>query len=501
MKNFINYDQYLDISKRVKEIVIICMNNFKDDEKLSTALCSIAYHLILDLYKLSKSTFELNLVKKKFIKREILPTSKILSFLLEDSIEKFRFSDFGNNYIYSNIDKNIFSLIKKYIIFNQVRLCIKYSKSNYFLHNQSYLLDSLSKEVSKPILLRPDQWPTSKVNKLLVEEIYFIILENFRKFLKSLNIEKTILKKAELSLKYLIYPKIIYSLSFYKACESLDFKNVKDKFIIGGAPQILGKILNYFFRKNGGKVRRYAHGGDRVFFSDYFWGISELPFCDEYYVHSKAEKKFLEKKLKTNSIFNFNKSSYNIKTLGSPRHQQILINSNQQKKKNKILFVPGSLLGEEHQALPEFKIPDFLMIDYHIWFLKKVRSLGFDISVKVHPFGVNDSKYLNKICSNVITTKFDILLNTSSVLIFDFAGSAFFDSLASNKGIILLNTGVRPFFFDAYKDLKKRCNIVNSFFDQKNRIRFDINELKSAISNAFYFSKVSNSFAKKYFFK
>jgi hypothetical protein len=141
------------------------------------------------------------------------------------------------------------------------------------------------------------------------------------------------------------------------------------------------------------------------------------------------------------------------------------------------------------------------MVDYHIWLLKKIRSFGFDLSVKVHPFGLNDSKYLNKICNNVITTKFDILLNTSSVLIFDFAGSAFFDSLASNKGIILLNTGVRPFFFDAHKDLKKRCNIVNSFFDQKNRIRFDTDELESAIGNAFYFSKVNNSFAKKYFFK
>jgi hypothetical protein len=500
MNKFTDYNEYLKISKKVKEIVIISLNNLKDDKKLFTVLCSIAHHLILDLYKLTKTSFELDLVKKKLLKKEILSSSMILLFLSEKNTEKFNFNNFGNNSVYTKKDKHIFSFLEKSIRYNQTRFNLKYGKSNYFLHNQSYLLNSLLKKSTKSIFLRPEKWPTYTIEKIEVEKIYFMIFNKFKKFLKDLNIDKSICQKAEHSLKYLINPKIIYSLSFYKACESLDFKNVKNKFLIGGAPQILGKILNYFFRINGGKVRRFAHGGDRVFFSDYFWGLSELPFCDEYYVHSKAEKLFLEKKLKTNKIYNFNNQSCIIKTCGSPKHQKILIDSNKQKKK-KILFIPGALLGEEHQALPEFKVPDYLMVDYHIWLLKKIRSFGFDLSVKVHPFGLNDSKYLNKICNNVITTKFDILLNTSSVLIFDFAGSAFFDSLASNKGIILLNTGVRPFFFDAHKDLKKRCNIVNSFFDQKNRIRFDTDELESAIGNAFYFSKVNNSFAKKYFFK
>lgn len=501
MKKFINYNQYLDISKKVKKIVIVSLNNLNDDKKSHIVLCSIAHHLILDLYKLTKSTYELDLVKKKLIQKRTLPSSEISSFLSEKNTIKFKFSNFGNNLIYTKIDKNIYSFIKKSFRFNQARFYLKYAKSNFFVHNQSYLLDSLVNKTKKTILLRPEQWPKTKINKLEVEKIYLIILNKFRKLLEDLNIDKTISQKAEYSLKYLINPKIIYSLSFYEVCKYLDFNNVQNKYLIGGAPQILGKILNYFFKKNGGKVRRFAHGGDRVFFSDYFWGISELLFSDEYYVHSKAEKKFLEKKLKTNKVYNFNNSQYLIKTNGSPKHQKIFINSKKQKKKNKILFVPGSLLGEEHQALPEFKVPDFLMIDYHIWLLKKIRSLGFDFSVKIHPFGINNSKYFNKICNNIITTKFDILLNTSSVLIFDFAGSAFFDSLASNKGIILLNTGVRPFFFDAYKDLQKRCIIVNSFFDEKNRIRFDTNNLKSAINNAFNFSSVNDTFVKKYFFK
>ena len=66
---------------------------------------------------------------------------------------------------------------------------------------------------------------------------------------------------------------------------------------------------------------------------------------------------------------------------------------------------------------------------------------------------------------------------------------------------MLLNTKVRPFFFEAYKDLKKRCNIVDSFFDKENRIRFVPNDLKLAIEDALNFVSVDNSFSKKYFFK
>ena len=50
-------------------------------------------------------------------------------------------------------------------------------------------------------------------------------------------------------------------------------------------------------------------------------------------------------------------------------------------------------------------------------------------------------------------------------------------------------------------DLKKRCNIVKSFFDKKNRIRFDADELKNAINKALEFREVSVNFSKKYFFK
>ena len=498
-RKLIDYNNYLDISKSVKNIIILSINNLQNEKKLNVILTAIAHHLILDLYKLAKVAFELDLIKKNKLTKDILSFSNIASYLTTKT-KKTNLNIFGNNAIYSS-RKNILSNIKNSIRFYQARYHLKFSKNNLFLHNQSYLLNPLITGKKSPILLRPEQWPKSFINNSECDIIISIIRNEFKNLLLDLGINKQIIKKTLDILEILIKPKIIYSLSFYSVCDSVDFKNVKNKFIIGGAPQILGKILNYFFINNGGKVRRFAHGGDRVFFSDFFWGISELPFCNEYYVHSKAEKIFLKQKLKKNKIYDINNSNLLIKTNGSPKHHKILNNVKAKKGNKKIMFVPGSLLGEDHQALPEFKMPDYLIIDYQIWLLKTLKLFKFDLSVKVHPFGIKQSKFINNFCEKIITSRFDISQNNSSVLIFDFAGSAFFDSLASNKGIILLDTGIRPFFSEALLDLKKRCNVVKSFFDKKNRIRFDAHELKVAIDKALNFSEVSVGFSEKYFFK
>lgn len=498
-RKLIEYNNYLDISKSVKNIIILSINNLRNEKKLNVILTAIAHHLILDLYKLAKVAFELDLIKKKKITDDILPFSEIVSYLITKT-KKTNLNIFGNNAIYSN-RRNILFNIKNSIRFYQARFNLKFSKNNLFLHNQSYLLNSLIAGKESPVLLRPEQWPKTVINNSELDMIISIIRDEFKNLLLDLCINKKILENTLNTLEILIKPKIIYSLSFYSVCDSVDFNNVKNKFIIGGAPQILGKILNYFFINNGGKVRRFAHGGDRVFFSDFFWGISELPYCNEYYVHSKAEKIFLKQKLKEKKIYDINNSNLLIKTLGSPKHQKILNSEKPQKGNKKVMFVPGSLLGEDHQALPEFKIPDYLIIDYQIWLLKVFKLFKFDLSVKVHPFGIKQSTFINNFCEKIITSRFDISRNTSSVLIFDFAGSAFFDSLASNKGIILLDTGIRPFFSEAFMDLKKRCNIVKSFFDKKNRIRFDADELKNAINKALEFREVSVNFSKKYFFK
>ena len=70
---------------------------------------------------------------------------------------------------------------------------------------------------------------------------------------------------------------------------------------------------------------------------------------------------------------------------------------------------------------------------------------------------------------------------------FEFAGSAFYDSLFTNKGIVMLDTKIRK-WFDPSKDvLKDRCNIIDTYIDKKNWIRFKISNYNEALNKAISF--------------
>ena len=77
---YVNYNTYLDISKKVKKLVIVALKKIKNDEKAYVILTSIAHHLILDMYKLVKSSFELDLIKKKKKIKKFFLFPKLLIF-------------------------------------------------------------------------------------------------------------------------------------------------------------------------------------------------------------------------------------------------------------------------------------------------------------------------------------------------------------------------------------------------------------------------------------
>ena len=114
---YVNYNTYLDISKKVKKLVIVALKKIKNDEKAYVILTSIAHHLILDMYKLVKSSFELDLIKKKKKDKEVFSFSEIINFLDKEN-RKINFKDFGNNSIYAK-KKNFFSSVKGLIRFKK----------------------------------------------------------------------------------------------------------------------------------------------------------------------------------------------------------------------------------------------------------------------------------------------------------------------------------------------------------------------------------------------
>ena len=158
-----------------------------------------------------------------------------------------------------------------------------------------------------------------------------------------------------------------------------------------------------------------------------------------------------------------------------------------------------------------FKPPDLIIADYQKWIISELSNLNYDVTFKLHPKSVYffDPKKFFCDWKCKITYNYSEFIDpketykpeedNSEILIFDFAGTAFFDALASNKGIVYLNNGSRDFFDDSKAELEKRCSIVDSFLDEKNRIRFDMDEVISGLKKASNNSECSNDFFEKYF--
>ena len=190
-----------------------------------------------------------------------------------------------------------------------------------------------------------------------------------------------------------------------------------------------------------------------------------------------------------------------IKTLGSKKHQMIYDSTKRlnSKIKKKIIFLPGCFLGEQFLHNPFFKPSDIFLADCIAAFVNQVNGLGYEIVIKVHPGGIQQDNFYNSLGVKISQNTFNIRNYNNSILAFDFAGTAFIDSLSSNFPIVLINNGARPFSNLFLLDLKKRCEIIKPYFSNNN-LRFKNKDIKIGLKNAVEKSKYFESFSSKFFF-
>ena len=126
---------------------------------------------------------------------------------------------------------------------------------------------------------------------------------------------------------------------------------------------------------------------------------------------------------------------------------------------------------------------------------------NFDVYIKTHPKSIIDNPFY-KIDSEIKFYGYKDISPTIDEIdcyIFEFAGSAFYDALLSNKGIILFDTKIRPWFKSGKELLSKRCQISDTYIDKFNRIRFKKKNFSRVLEAAFNFKECERNFAKLLF--
>lgn len=274
--------------------------------------------------------------------------------------------------------------------------------------------------------------------------------------------------------------------------------------LLSGTPKHLGRLTAWLYRREGRPTLRFAHGGERAFYDDYEWGLSELTECDTFFTHSAGEAAAISRRMSDGRVVRLNgESTPTFDSLGSVRHRNIFeraATAPQRSATGTVMYVAGGYLGEELGDFPNRKPPDVLYFDWQIRLLKALRAAGRRVTVKMHPRGIlSELRLLEPYCDAIVTGSFDPVTADADVLVFDFAGTAFFDALASRTGVVLADTGVRPFDATTRDDLARRCAIIQATRDERGRFAIDQDNLADAVERAAADNACSEAFFERYF--
>lgn len=301
-------------------------------------------------------------------------------------------------------------------------------------------------------------------------------------------------------------------ISYHLAKAWADFETFADhlrwrpmgEMLISGTPKHLGRLAGWMYRREGRPVVRCAHGGERVFFSDYEWGLAEFPDCDIYYAHSAGERDALAARLKTRATALVQPDRpITIRTLGSPHHQALLDRCRARRRAsdtNTIIYVAGGYLGEQLGDFPNRKPPDPLYLDWQIDLVRTIKTLGYRVLVKPHPAGIaHERNFLAPYTDGTLDGVFDPTQMDADAFVFDFAGTAFFDALATDMPMVFADMGVRPYDTSVYEDLVSRCPVAPARRDELGRFRVARDDLGEALAHAIEMDPCPPGFQDRYF--
>ena len=451
--------------------------------------------ILIDIEQSLKHNIIIEYDKQNNLLLEVLLNNKNSIINSEELFQRFKFI---HNYQFKNKRSSIDNI--KYILF-MMKLNLTKPQEKYDIQNTSNLLnDFVFKNNIKAKLIRPEQWkwPITDKKNLILQDIVEKLVISLKTILLNYLTNSIVLENGLSYFKTLIFDLLSSNLENIIFLEDLNFSKYMGKTFLGSTPKVLGRILNYYYRIHNKKIIRFSHGGDRLFFNDPQWKYSELIFVDDYYCHSTLETRLQNKKYVAGSK---NKEIHKIKfkTIGSDYHKSISKLNSSKRKINahkKILIIPGSFLGENLATHGNFKLPDIITLDLIIYTYRILIKNGFDVHIKPHPKGIYKkifSKFLND--KNIFTRNF-IFENDFDCYIFEFAGSAFYDSLFTNKGLVLLDTNIRKWYEPARLVLTERCKVVKTFSIRSNWLRFVETKFIEAVNEASEFKNLNENFAR-----
>ena len=234
----------------------------------------------------------------------------------------------------------------------------------------------------------------------------------------------------------------------------------KNKNIITGTGGTYNnKLISNLAKKNGSKIWRFNHGGERCFFDDELYWINEFFKTDVYVTYGIKWGNYLRKKIKKN------KKHIKVNVTRSMYHKKLfdLYFEKKPNYKKKILYAPNSFVSEGRQ-LPNLKIIDPVLYDWQKYLLEKLKELKYEIIYKSHPKGFfQEINNLGNIANNKTNKAMIESLRDVDIVILDFAGTAFVEALCAGKDVIYIDMKQRKYNDDNLDEFNSFVKVIPTY--------------------------------------
>ena len=236
----------------------------------------------------------------------------------------------------------------------------------------------------------------------------------------------------------------------------------------------------------GGKVTGHDHSTGFGHLKCDEINILDFESCDVFVTTNKAQVSGLKRNIKSDLLVP--DSPPEIVSL--PRHEeskQVRLKPDKSivREVKKIMYHSSFYKGEMVRYVVQ--MPDLVQLDWEARLFEHLSEWGYSVIHKPHPgsIGLPSRDFYKKNGSKLFTDSFEEVEPLADMFIFTSPMSTpVIQILKEQKPAVFVDLGIVDWQPEAYALLRKRCNIVDGWFDSRNRAQVNWNALQSAIETA-----------------
>ncbi len=511
----VSYKSFLEVEARIKETLNELINENRDN--YLGDLLVINYKIFFEYTNLLHALWVLKDLREKGLKPLYGEDSVIYKGILEKGIPLSKaipshFPPVGN--VISKL-KSQARLIKGTLLFNKTIATLLKSlfRITPFIADQSYLnhlaCEYINDNVKNGIRLRNLQdWykinPTVNITESQKEEIQTLsnkIVQKVREIAESYSLQLT-----ELQSTYLTDITLDLFLKTFIFLNSLKIHISRLKpmnLFIGCSGNLFLRMISIAVRDNGGMVTGFIHGEPVIYKWDkYSW--LELSTVDRFITYTERSAKTMASLLETYPPLKKN----TVKIEGAETRSFYDIWQRESKKpipkRIERVMVIASYYSDENKLGQGIAFPELMQLDWELRIIDILKKAGYKVIYKKHPevpsskiHGLPVDSFDGTVKS--INDSFEDVMDYADAYVFYFTRSTpLCHALCTNKPLIYINGGWEEWIPEMYVPFSKRCRIVSSYFDERNRLIINEEGLLNAL--ACKPAEPNTEFIEKYMF-